>query len=76
MRRRPTLRDKRSLEAWELAIAEKDSELARVKAQGLKPYDGVMVGTAETPGMFEVVITLYCKRRRKPVTIVALSDGR
>jgi hypothetical protein len=73
-RRRQSLTDKRSYEAWDLAIAERDRALS--EAASLNPYDGVMVGTKKLPGMFEVVITIYCKRRRKPVTIVAMSDGR
>ena len=72
--RRQTLRDKRSYEAWDAAIGERDRELQR--AAPLKPYAGVMVGTAETRGMFEVVITIYCRRKRKPITIVAMSDGK
>ncbi len=73
-RRRQTLRDKRSYEAWELAIAGRDEELRR--AAPLKPYGGVMAGTSETRGMFEVVITIYFRRKRHPITIIAMSDGK
>ena len=73
-RRRQSLTDKRSYEAWELALAERDRALS--EAARLKPYDGVMVGTKKLPGMFEVVITIYCRRKRKPITIVTCSDGR
>ncbi len=75
-RRRPTLRDKRSMEAWEIALEERDRALEEAKTKRLLPFDGVMVGTKELPGMFEVVITLYCKRKKKPITIVAMSDGK
>lgn len=73
-RRRQTLRDKRAYQAWDAAIVERDRELRL--AAPLKPSGGVMVGTAETRGMFEVVITIYFPRKRHPITIVVMSDGR